>query len=82
MATTAVRDPVEAAVNYIDRIAGKPSIFMSDAAPGDAEGTARHTGHRVTIHDARRISGGAGIDRQGFTLQRSKTAIADFHDKD
>ncbi len=81
MASPEANGSVEASVNYIDRIAGKPSILMSDAAPGDAPGTARHSGHRVAIHDARRLSGGAELDRHGFTLRRRETAVADFRDE-
>lgn len=82
MASPEAREPVEASVNYIDRIAGKPAILMSDAAPGDEPGTARHSAHLVAIHDARRISGGAALDRHGFALCPSETAVADFGDED
>ena len=82
MASPGAHGLVEASVNYIDRIVGKPSILMSDAAPGDKPGTARHTGHRVAIHDARRITGGAELDRHGFTLCLRETAFADYHDEE
>jgi hypothetical protein len=73
---------VEAAVTYIDKMIGKPSILMSDAMPGDEPGTARHTGHKVIIHDARRIPGGAELDRHGFVLCPRETAAASFDDEE
>ena len=42
----------------------------------------RHAVHQMPIHDLRAVADGLSLDREGFILRRSASAVADFYDAD
>ena len=71
---------LRAALTFMTPSAKKP-VFESSAYTGGAPRlyfeTERHT---VEIADMRPLAGTLSLDRQGFELRRSKTAVTDLHD--
>src|SRR3546814_2670479 len=72
---------VEATVKYIVDTGEKRLIYRpSQAGRDDSVWAGRYEDRRVAIEDARDIAGAPDIDRQGFALVRSETAVTDFFD--
>ncbi len=71
---------IRAALTFITPQATKP-VFESSAYTGGVPrvlfATERHT---VPIRDMRPFVAGFSLDREGFALRRSKTAVADLYD--
>jgi hypothetical protein len=73
---------LEAPLNFMVRPKEKPQVFMS---PSHAEANKRTGEFRqtpVTIADARALTDTPRLDREGFELVDSPTAVVDFFDPD
>ncbi|HWA80971.1 MAG TPA: CmcJ/NvfI family oxidoreductase [Acetobacteraceae bacterium] len=71
---------VRAALTFITPQAAKP-VFESAAYTGGAPRVLFATErHAVAIHDMRPIAAHVSLDREGFALRRSPTAVADLYD--
>ncbi len=76
------REYVEAVLNYMAPMAEKPYTYAY-AAPQGVAPTNRKTAKRpVLIHDARAVAGGPTLDREGFALVQSPSAVSDFYSDD
>lgn len=78
--STATPHAIEAALMFLVRSRVKPKVLMP-ADPADrVERTGTYEAVSVVIHDARRQRKAPTIDREGFALVRSPTAVTDFYD--
>ncbi len=73
-------DHVEAILNYLADAAEKPRTYTY-APPADTPArTGRYIKHTVPIYDGRTVAGRLSLDKQGVTLARHETAVANFYD--
>jgi len=80
-AQSASRD-VRAALTFIVPQHEKPRFESAALTGGEPRVYFRTERREVTIHDARPHAGTLSLDREGFELRKSATAIADFYDFD
>lgn len=82
MITNATATPcaIEAALMFLVPSGVKPKVLMPVDPADRVERTGTYEAVPVVIHDARRQSTPPTIDREGFALVRSPTAVTDFHD--
>ena len=73
---------VEAELNYLAPMAGRPSYLAYEPGPGEPRSNMTHEAHRVRIHDMRPIASEIDLDRQGFELVEQRSAVRDFWDED
>jgi hypothetical protein len=71
---------VSAELNYLAPTAGKPRTYAFDPPPGEPKTTALPEPHQVAIFDARLVTGGISLDREGFALVRHPTVVRSFYD--
>ncbi len=76
------RAQVEADLTYLVDTGARPVTTMPPLTGGEIRRTGTYAPYRVAIHNARPIAGSLSLDRQGFTLTRHDTNVADFHDED
>jgi hypothetical protein len=71
---------VTASLRYLVPTGERP-VYIASRGGADAalDIGAEFEQREVTIHDARRLSPPAGLDREGFALVRHHTAVADFY---
>ena len=82
---TATADPAvdhatHGTLTYIIRQDEKPYFLSSALTGGEPEVHFKTELHTVPINDMRSID--ADVDREGFALLRSQTAVSDFYDQD
>jgi hypothetical protein len=82
MATINALPYVEAELNYLVPMSGRPSYLAYDPEPGEARSNMAHAAHTVRIHDMRPLAHEFELDRQGFTLVEQRSAVRDFWDED
>ena len=70
---------VDAEINYL-----APGSFINRrfVAPGNEHNTGTFEPHRVKVRDGRPIKDSFSLDRHGFVLANSPSAVVDFFDKD
>jgi hypothetical protein len=73
---------VEAALNYLGPIQGKPRTFAYAVPEGMAQTNIVNDPHVVPIYDMRAAAPDATLDRGGFALLRHRSAVRDFIDED
>jgi hypothetical protein len=74
---------VEALLNYFKPSAQKPRTYTYNPPPlGEPMSTVVCEPHTVAIRDARPVLSQMSLDREGFSLIRFDTAVADFDDDD
>jgi hypothetical protein len=71
---------VEAELNYLAPIDGKPRTYAFDPPPGQPKTTAVPEPHQVPIFNGRPIVGSLSLDREGFLLVRNPPTVKDFYD--
>jgi hypothetical protein len=76
------REQVEADLTYLVDTGVKPVTTMPPLTGGDITRTGSYAPYRVSIRNARPIAGALSLDRQGFSLVRHDTAVANFYDED
>jgi hypothetical protein len=81
-ATMDSRDGIEATVNYIARSAEPLFAYAYESPPGMPQKNAVREPHSVRIADARQLQPPASLEREGFSLRRHRTAVANFYDED
>ena len=55
--------------------------IITNLRPGCPKGTGRNEEHRVTIRDARPLTGQLSLDKEGFVLLHHQTAVTNFYDE-
>ena len=78
MATIARPRTVEAEINYLGPMESMPYFYARDHDRDHMVLEPR----RVAIADARQADPAPGLDREGFTIVRHKSAVTDFEDAD
>jgi hypothetical protein len=73
---------VDAALNYLGPVTGKPYNYTYDPPPGAARTNVESEAHVVPIYDARTAAPDATLDREGFALVHQHSAVQDFYDED
>lgn len=73
-------DTVRASLTFIVPQDSKPYFDSTALTGGEAKVFFKTEDHGVTIHDMRPIANDLSIDRQGFELRTSPTAVHDFYD--
>jgi hypothetical protein len=68
---------VEAVLNYTRNTGVRPVNYTFDPPPGVPRNSGEVDARRVTIHDARRVSG-LGLDVSGFELIRHRSTLTDW----
>ncbi|HEX3350927.1 MAG TPA: CmcJ/NvfI family oxidoreductase [Acetobacteraceae bacterium] len=76
---TRVRD-VHADLNYLAPTIERPRTYTYPAPDGQPQSTVRSTPHRVLIRDMRVLKEAPQVDREGFALLHTPTAVRDFYD--
>lgn len=74
-------DVVEADMFYLTPLAEKPFLYVYPVPDDVKQTNAEFEARRVPIHDARPIASGLSLDREGFALVHSPTAVTDFRDE-
>jgi hypothetical protein len=77
---------VDAALNYLAPMDGKPRQVTFDLAQGVPQADARYANARyerrkVAIYDARSVAGTLSLDDEGMQLVVHRTAVRRFHDE-
>lgn len=73
---------VEAPLNFLRPMVGRPVSYQYDPPPGVPIRTGAYDPHAVVIADARPISDRLSLDVEGFALIQSVSTFADFGDED
>jgi hypothetical protein len=73
---------VNAALSYLIPMPERPRNYVSEPPAGVPRSNTEHEDHTVPIYDARPIASNISLDREGFGLLESKTAVQDFWDDD
>jgi hypothetical protein len=73
---------VEGVLNYIVPEGGKPVTYISEAGAEKTRRQGRYEKHAVAIRDGRALANELSLDRQGFMLAHTLTAVSDFYDAD
>src|ERR1700742_21951 len=71
---------VEAELNYLARVEGKPRTYAFDPPPGEPKSTALPEPRHVPVFDGRAIANNISLDREGFELVRHPTSVVNFYD--
>jgi hypothetical protein len=71
---------VNAELNYLAPVAGKPRTYAFDPPPGEPKSNALPEPHVLPIFDGRLIAKDFSLDRQGFELVRHPTVVRNFYD--
>jgi len=71
---------VEAPLNFLARIDGRPARYIDAPADGQYRNAATDAVHQVAVRDARPILNALSLDVQGFAVLRQPTAVHDFYD--
>ena len=84
MVTEAVFSPrhINATLHYLKRGPEKPTYYRIDPPPGVPRWNGIEDEREVRIEDARGRESEFTLDRNGFTLVKAPTAVADFYDPD
>ena len=79
-----VADAVDATMTYtlhrLERLAYQMAAMGDDEDSPDYQ--AWYIDHQVTIHDMRSAPSNPSLDREGFILRQTKSAVSDFYDSD
>lgn len=82
-ASTRIELPfVETTLNYLAPMDEKPFAYNYAPPPGTAVTNRRNAHERVQVHDGWPIADRLSLDREGFALVRSGSAVSNFYDED
>ncbi len=73
---------IEAEMDFLAPMSERPYHYTFEPPPGEVRTNAIYAPHRVPIHDLRPLAPGLSLDREGFALIDSESAVADFYDED
>jgi hypothetical protein len=73
---------VDADLNYLAPMTERPRNYASEPPAGVPRSNTSPETHRVPIYSARPIASEISLDREGFALLESRTAVRDFWDDD
>ena len=73
---------VEGVLNYLAPMAERPMNLAYEPPAGVPRSTGVPEPHRMTIYDARRISGRLSLDSEGLAVVKHNSAVRDFYDED
>jgi hypothetical protein len=73
---------VEAELNYLAPVNGKPRTYAFDPPTGQPKTTALPEPHTVQIFDGRPIANSFSLDREGFALVNHPVTVENFYDDD
>jgi hypothetical protein len=73
---------VHAPVNYLVRSAEKPVTYLSSPGEEIPQRVGQYQEVQVTIEDGRKDAAQFSLEREGFALERQKSAVRDFYDDD
>ena len=68
---------VEAELNYLGPMVGRPRYYAYETGP-DTRSNLTRDPHQVRIHSLRPIQGELDLDREGFALVEQRSAVRDF----
>src|SRR5579862_6565429 len=71
---------IDADLHYLARIAERPFTYTFDPPPNARRSNIEAETHTVPIYDLRPVAPTLSIDREGFELLQSPTAMGDFYD--
>ena len=71
---------VEASLDFLRPMAGRPVSWQCDPPPGVPRRTGIYDPHDVAIRNGRPLAAALSLDVQGFALVRSPSLLADFDD--
>jgi hypothetical protein len=71
---------VDAALNYLARMAERPRNYTYDPPPGVPRSNSVAETHVVPILSARPVAAEISLDREGFALVHHQSAVRDFYD--
>jgi hypothetical protein len=71
---------VAAPLHYLAPMADRPRNFACEPPPGVPRSNTSPEAHTVPIYDARPVARDISLDREGFALLESATAVRDFWD--
>src|SRR5258708_6266965 len=72
---------VEAPLNYLVPMVGKPVSYNYPPPPGVPERTGEYKPVTVRVHDARPLIGELSLDKQGVAFTQNTSAVQDFYDR-
>jgi len=72
---------VDAEMDFLAPMRERPYHYTFEPPPGEVRTNAAYAPHRVSIHDMRPLAGDLSLDREGFALVESASAVADFYDE-
>jgi hypothetical protein len=73
---------VDAALSYLIPTSERPRNYVCEPPAGVPHSNTEHENHTVPIYNARPFASNISLDREGFGLLESKTAVKDFWDDD
>ena len=73
---------VVAPLNFLVPMAEKPVAYNYTPPQGVPARTGKSEEHRVTIRDARPLTGQLSLDKEGFVLLHHRSAVKNFYDED
>lgn len=73
---------VNAALSYLIPMPDRPRNYVCEPPAGVPRSNTEHENYVVPIYDARPIASNISLDREGFELLESDTAVRDFWDDD
>src|ERR687893_812198 len=80
-ATPARPFAIEAELNYLGPVEGRPFTYTHAPPPGRPRSNITAAPHRVQIRDLRPIAETASLDREGFAVAYGASALRDFGDE-
>ncbi len=75
-------ETIEAPLTYLVPTGEPLFAYNYEPPPGMPLRSGRYEPQRVTVRNGRAIAGELSLDREGFVLLRSPSAVADFYDPD
>lgn len=80
-ATAAHLPAIEAELNYLGPVEGRPFTYTYGPPPGRPRSNIGIAPHRVAIRDLRPIADAVSLDREGFAVAHGPSALRDFDDE-
>src|SRR5262249_44023516 len=71
---------VEAEVNYLTPMTGKPGNYTFQPPPGVPRRSGRPEVHRIQLRNARTLAAPPSLDEHGFALVEQGTSVGNFYD--
>jgi hypothetical protein len=72
---------VQGELTYLAPMMEHPRIYTYDPGPGIPRSNLQYETHTMPIHDMRPVASTVSLDREGFALVESSSAVRDFYDE-